>query len=185
MNWVTFAIATYAAAVLDVGLANLWGLPDGAGATPSMLLILGVFIAMAAPPMTVAWTTLILGLTMDLIALRAEAQPILGPSALGMLTAGWGVLQLRGLLFRQSPLALAALTLIAAGLMHAVIILMLNLRGIPWLTGQPLENWSLADQLYHRFLDGLYSAIVAWPMGLVLFRLEPLFGLATPKHRAY
>ncbi len=181
MRWPVFVIFAYVAAALEVGLS---GLMTFGGVRPSLLLILGVFIGMSASPMALAWAMLALGVVVDIIDCPVKDVTILGPAALGYLFGAWALLQFRGLLFRQSAIALAALTFIVGIFIHLVIVALFTMRGIPWLVGEPIEQWSAADQLYHRFLHLLFTAVVAVPVGALLIRFEALWGFGG-KHRAY
>jgi hypothetical protein len=182
MRWPVFAIFVYLFASLDVGLAGLLQL---AGIRPSFMLILAVFIGLSAAPMPLAWAMFIIGVVVDVIDCPVQDATILGPAALGYLFGAWAILQFRGLLFRQSPLALGAMTFIVGVFIHLVIVALFTIRGIPWIVGEPVDQWTAADQLYQRFLQLLYTAVLAVPLGVVLIRLDHLWGFGPGKHRAY
>ena len=186
MRWTTFVIMTYITLAIQEGLRTLLMFNE---VSPSLVMILMVFIALHAPRSKAAWAALMLGLLTDLKPLPL-ADPltdltVIGPGCLGYLAATSVVLQLRAMVFRESAMSLAALVLLAGVFAHLVIVALLTMRGLPWPLGEPIQGWNVADQLVERFLEVLYTAIWALPMGVVLNRLIPLwdFVLVTPSRR--
>ena len=175
MNRITFAIATYLFLALQNGLGPLWTV---GGVTPSLILILGVFVGVSAPRTTVMWSMLILGVLLDLQPgpLR-HSGVILGPHAVGYLIGGYSLLQLRGLLFRESVITIVLLVCAVGGFAAMVETLIYALRAMPWLAADPLP-WSPMQQLGHRLTELLYSALVAIPFGLMLQASRRLWGFA-------
>lgn len=177
MNWLVFALAAYVMLALETGLRTLLGVSGLAGAYPSFVLILAVYIGLVAPSHVVPWAMLALGLLVDLQAGPVPEAAIIGPAALGYLFGAYVVLQLRVLVFRESVITLAALVFATGIFVQLVIVGLYTMRGLPWLTAQPVEGWSAADQLVHRFFVLLYTAIAAVPIGALLLRTTPLWGL--------
>ena len=178
MRWPVFAIMGYLLLVLDTGLSTLLAVN---GISPSLTLILLAFVALWANPMAAAWAALALGLAVDLntpiqTAHLATDAVLIGPAALAYLTGAYVTVQLRGMLFRDSPLAVAVLVLVAGAFVNLVIVAMLTLRGLPWPIAEPLHGWSAADQLVARFFGLLYTAAVAVPAGYLLIRTQGLWG---------
>ena len=182
MRWSVFAIFAYLALLLDTGLGALWTDPFGLSiGRPDLVLVLLVFIAMWSPGPTVTWAALILGALVDLSAPyffvnQEESSVLLGPSALGYLAGAAVVLQVRSVLFRQSPLVIPVLVVVAGLFAHLVVMVLLTLRGLPWLHTTPIEGWAASDQVVRRFFMLLYTALIAFPVGSLLRRTEPLWG---------
>lgn len=178
MRWSTFFIFTYFALVLQVGLADLLGYGEQ-GVAPSFLLILGVYVAMAAPSMTTAFALLMLGLLSDLTRHLPTGDGgilwLIGPRALGMLAAAGAVLQLRVMMYRNSILALTLMVFIAGVFVNLVAIAMVTVRGLPWMPGDPIAMWSASDELVRQFREVVYTAVMAVPVGAVLLRLTSLW----------
>jgi len=147
MNWIVFALAAYVMLALEVGLRTLLGIPGPDGVSPSFVLVLAVYIGMMAPAHVVPWAMLILGVLVDLRPGAAPDVTIVGPMALGYLVGAYVVLQLRGLVFRESVLALSALVFAGGLFVQLVAVGLLTMRGLPWPTGQPIEGWNAPDQL--------------------------------------
>ncbi|MEX0654561.1 MAG: hypothetical protein WDZ31_02840 [Phycisphaeraceae bacterium] len=179
MNWLIFAIAAYLLLALESGLRTLLAVGDGV--SPSFLLVLAVFIGMMAPSSVVPWAFLAIGLLVDLQPGPVRDVTLIGPAALGYLAGAYVVLQLRTLVFRESVLALAVLVLAVGIFVQLVYVALLTARGLPMLTAEPVVGWSAADQLVHRFLELLYTAVLAIPLGLLLFKSAGIWSFV---HRA-
>jgi rod shape-determining protein MreD len=165
MNWLVFAIVTYLLLAVQTGLSAVLSFR---GLTPNLLLILAVFVGLSARPSVVLWSSLILGLLLDLQPGPAMGgAAILGPHALGLLFGGWAVLQLRGLLFRESVITLVLLTLAVGVFASLVEVAIYALRGLGFLAGQPVE-WRATSHLGRRMLEACYAAGLAIPLGLLL-----------------
>ena len=182
MRWPVFVIALYVAAALEVGLANLLRIGS---TTPSLLLILAVFVAMYTAPQTIAFAMIAIGVVHDIVHSPFPGAAVVGPAALGYLLAGYAVVQLRAVFFRDSAWALASLVFITGLLLHLTIVLLCTLRGIPWLTNEPIPGWDAPNELYYRFLHLIYTAAVAVPLGKLLIRTSPLWQFHGHKSRAY
>ncbi len=176
----TFILFAYLALAVQIGLGPLWVLNWMGGVQPSLVLPLAVFVALWAPPMRALWACLVLGLLVDLtqpLAVQGTMQDavIIGPYGLSYLLAGWLALKARALVFRDSYISIAALVFLLGLVVHLLAVAILNLRSIhlpiiPWLAGSRIPGWNTPDQLMARFLEVLYSAIVALPVGAVLVR---------------
>jgi len=182
MNWLVFILVTYVGLAMQSGLETLLAIPDAqTGVSPSWLLILAVFVGLSAPASVVPWAMLMLGILVDLSSPIAGGGVLVGPGALGYLVGAFAVLQLRGLVFRQSMFTLAVMVFVVGLLIQLVIVALLTGRGLSWLTAQPLAGWNAMDQLAHRFLMLIYSAIAAIPAGYVLFKLTPVWGFGAKR----
>lgn len=180
MRWTTFAIFAFVALALDLGLRPLLALGD-AGIRPSFTLILLVYIAMSASPTAVAWAAVILGVLVDLTTPlpfmgQQQSAHLIGPSVLGYLAGGYAALQVRAVIFRQSRLAAPITVLIGGAFVHLVIVAVLTVRGLSFLPATPIAHWEASDELFHRFLALLYSAVLSVPAVALLGRMDWLWG---------
>ena len=176
MNWLVFALVAYLMLALEAGLRTLLGIAGPDGAYPSFILILAVYVGLLAPSQVVPWAMLVLGLLTDLQAGPVPEAAIIGPAALGYLLGAYVIMQLRLLVFRESVITLAALILATGIFIQLVVVGLYTMRGLPWLTAEPIAGWSAADQLVRRFFILLYSTAVAVPIGALLLRSTPLWG---------
>ena len=174
MNWLTFAILAYFGYALQILLGPVWPID---GHAPMVMLILLVFIGLQAPPMAVAWSALILGLLTD-IFLQKHTVGLIGPWALGFLAAGYAMVQLRNLLFRDSMFTIGIMTLIAGLFALLVATTLYAFRGIPMLGNEPIVGFKAYEQLYSGFFTLLNTAVVAIPLGYALLRTRPLWGFS-------
>ncbi|MCC7145540.1 MAG: hypothetical protein IT443_03770 [Phycisphaeraceae bacterium] len=184
MRWPVFAIAAFLGLGLEIGLRGLVHL---GAASPSFLLILVIYVGLSAPPLTVGWAALVLGLLTDLSAAAPmDGRPldILGPAALGFLLAGYTALQFRGLVFRGSAITVA-MTVFFGGLMaQLMIVAVLTIRGLDFVPGEMVAGWDAPEQLVRRFFDLLYTTAWALPVGKLLMWTDPLWGFPMlSKHR--
>jgi rod shape-determining protein MreD len=175
MNWLVFTLSAYVFLLLQAGLKPLLGIPDAQGVSPNFLLILAVYVGLMAPARTVAWGMLALGVIANLLPGPVPAGPILGPEALGYLAGAFAVLQLRTLVFRESVVSLSIMVFVVGIFIQLVTVALYTARGLPFLLGDPVSAWSASDELVHRFLELIYSAAVAVPVGAVLIRLAGAF----------
>lgn len=190
MRPTTLAIFAFLALVLDLGLAPLLNQPLGMSAVgrPSFLLIVMVYVAASAPSSAALWSALVLGLLADLCQPYDFGEParsvsVLGPTALGYLAGAAAVMQLRGLVFRQSPWAWVILVFVGGLFANLVVVALLTLRGVGFLHSTPVAHFSAAEALVDRFFTLLYTALLAAPLGAVLSRTERLWGFATGHRR--
>ena len=190
MSWLTFAIATYLLLVFQVGLRGLFDFNITAieGAAPNLLLILMVYIAMVAPYYTTLAAAGMLGIVADLewhhSLLRAGDDPmsvaLIGPWALAFIAAAYVVLQVRGVIYRNSPLAFALTVFIGGVGLYLVNTAVLSVRGLPFTPGEPIAGWRATDSLVSGFLDLIYSTLIALLMHVPLRASERLWRFRTP-----
>lgn len=179
MRWPIFAIAAYLALVLQTGFKGMVHL---GGVTPSLLLILLVYVGLSAPPLAVLWAGAVLGLLYDLsAAVPATGVPlyVVGAGVLGFMVGGYATLQIRALVFRNSSVTVAIAVFFSGIMVHLVIVAMLTVRGVPFVPGEVIAGWAAADQLIQRFLELLYSTIVAIPLGRLLLWTDRWWGFVT------
>lgn len=186
MRWAVFCVFALLVLTAEIGLRRLWSLPIGPhdDAAPSLLLVLGVFVSLSAPRMTVYWAMIILGVLSDLRPAAAgagEAFLLVGPGALGFLLAGAVIVRLRPMLFQDRLTSVMAMTLVGGAFMHLAVVLVLTLRGLPLLPSEQPPNWSPADQLLQRGSDLAYSTLAAAPLGWLLRRTRRWWAFAPPR----
>lgn len=182
MRWFVFAGFVFVILAMQQGFASLLEIR---GVRPNLLLIVAAYIALAAPPATARWAAMMLGLLVDLtepyfVAAGASHAGVvlIGPAALGFLAGAVVVVELRGLMFRDSPVSLPVIVFIKGIFVSLVIVALLSLRCLVWGLGDALGTFSAADELVYRFWQLLYTAAVAFPLGLVLIFLDRLWGFA-------
>ncbi len=171
MSWLVFALFAYAAVALEMGLQTL-RLIGGA----SFVLILAVYIGLMAPARAGVWAMGLLGLLVDLKGGPVPGAVVVGPATLGYLVGAFAVLQLRTLVFRESVLTLAVLVFAVGIMVQLVIVFMFSMRGVWILPGERLADWHPADELAHRFVDLVKTAVVALAVGGLLLKSTPAWG---------
>jgi len=175
MSWLVFLLTAYLLTAIQEGLAPLWSIPHGspgtASASPSLLLVLVCFVALLAPGTTAGWAALVLGLIADALA----PTPMLGPHAIGFMLGAYVVLQLRGLVFRESVLTLSFMVLTAGVFSHLAAVALIAIRALPISPTDPMPDFVAANELVDRFFDVLFSAAAALPLGWVLFKTSGLW----------
>ena len=188
MRWTVFFVFAYLFLALETGLDKLLAYNN---ASPSFLLVLAVFVGLSAPRTAVVWSLLILGLLTDLTGsyytVKQESLWLIGPAALGYLCGAVVILQLRGLVYRDSAIALAVMVFVIGIFVCLVTIAVLALRGLPWLPwsiGDPIADWSAAAALAQAFGELVYCALAALPLGLILTRTARVWGFQTSKARS-
>jgi len=180
MRWPVFSIFAFLFLVLDDGLRTLWAIGY---TSPCFLLILMVYVSLWTPPTTGGWAAIILGLLVDL---QTPVYPVgqavdvvlIGPTGIAYLIGAYVTVQLRGMVFRDSPLAVGVLVFLAGIFVHLVVVAILTVRGLPWPVAEPLPGWHAADQLVGCFFELLYTSLVAVPLAYVLTRLKWLWNFA-------
>lgn len=175
MNWLTFSILTYAAYALQLLLKPVWSID---GREPMLLLILLVYVGLQAPGIHVAWAALVLGLLADIL-LNDYQTGLIGPWALGYLAAGYALVQMRNLLFKDSMFTIAIMTLVAGIFALLVATTLHALRdNVAMLGNTPVEGFSAVDQLYYGFGTLVYTAAAAIPVGYVLLKMQSIWGFS-------
>jgi len=174
MNWITFSILAYLFYALQIAIAPVWTIRN---TEPMLLLIMLVFIGLQARAMAVAWAALVLGVLVDM-SLQQHEPGLIGPWAIGFLAAGYAMVQLRNLLFRDSMFTIAIMTMVAGIFAFLVATTIHVMRGIPILGNEPAVGFSAVEQLYRGFFTLIYTSIVAIPVGYMLLKSRPIWGLS-------
>lgn len=175
MNPLTFAISAYLGFALQVILAPIWPIQ---GHEPMVMLILLVFIGLQAPAMAVAWSAIVLGLLADILPVQQPVTGVIGPWALGFLAAGYAMVQLRNLLFRDSMFTIGIMTLVAGVFALLVATMLQALRGVPIFGNEAIEGFTAANQLYQGFFTLLNTAVFAVPAGFMLLKVRLMWGFS-------
>jgi hypothetical protein len=182
MNIVLLLVLAWLALGLETGLKSTLAINFGSiAAAPSFVLPLAVFIALCAPAQQAAWACLALGFLMDVTApqtLPGDSITVIGPYAIGFFLAAQLVLTLRGLVIRRHPLAVVALSILAAAVMQIVVVSLLTLRF--WLTNQAMV-WDLKHELVERLASAFVTGGSAFVMAIFLAPLAPLLGLPSSR----
>jgi cell shape-determining protein MreD len=178
MRWAVFLGFAFLVLVLDgslVGALTLWSF------APHLPLVLVVFIGLFAARFAALVGAVLLGLVMDLTLPLEQgiAQPVvyvIGPHALGFAFAAYVVLQVRTLVFRQRVVTVAVLSFAAVMAAGTVVIAIYLVRS--WYGEGTLyfASGSAARELARHAAIGLYTAIIALPLGWLLLASTPLWG---------
>ena len=176
MNWLIFALVAYLMLILESGFSSVTFLGD-----VSFLLILLVYVGLMAPAPVVAWSSLVVGLLMDLRPGPVE-HIIIGPVALGCLVGTYALLQLRSFVFRQSIFTITVMVFAVGIFLQIIVVTLFSARGMQFITAEPIPGWNAADQLAGRFVDLIYTAIATVPVGFILLRFARIFSFPGLTH---
>lgn len=193
MNWLIFTIVTYVLLVLQRGLRMLFEVSVGnvEGIWPDFLFVLMVFVVMSARTNIALWASLALGLIVDL-EFATLVMPsgervgvaVLGAHVAGYLAAAGIIIQLRSLVFRNSPLTMGVMTFVGGMVAHVVIVVLYSTRGLSFMPGEPLENWDAATELFRRFFMVLYTVGFAVVLSFPLQMTYRMWGFDASKRHA-
>jgi cell shape-determining protein MreD len=181
MNWTVFGIFAYLLLVLQTAAAPSMELPTRFGAAgPQFVLVLGVVVGLFAAPRVVYLAWGILGLLVDLVSPFTGGQgtlsfTLVGPHVLGYLAAGFVLLQLRSMVFRQHPFSTGFSIVLAGAAAELVVVLLLSLRGMY----EAMPGFSAMNELALRGISLLYSGVVGTLLAVPLLRLIAIFGFPT------
>ncbi|MEM9752815.1 MAG: rod shape-determining protein MreD [Planctomycetota bacterium] len=179
MSRPVFLVAAYVAFLAQASLQPFWQLggdSTGRGLTPSVLLILAVFIGQCGPGVAALGSAIILGLLADTLARPyPELGVLIGPYTLGLTVGVYAVLQLRTLLFRHAILTLAVMTLVAGLFAELVAAAILGVRGLSFIANHPPPDLSAASSLGRGLLRTLYTVALSLPLGWLLLRTRRLW----------
>lgn len=174
-----FAIFCYVFLVLEISLrrANM------DGAMPNLMLILLVFVGMYAPFKVVLWSGMAIGILVDLAYAQNVAEPvhtaaIVGPNALAYLLGGYTSVKLRTMVFRDSPITLAVMVLVVGIVVYLTAVLLLRIRGFIGFS-DPIRHFSASGELVTAFVEIIYSAVLAVPIGFLLGQFTGILGFGS------
>lgn len=190
MRWQVFIVFAFIFLVLDSGFMNVLQveLPVVRTIAPNIVAMLAVFVCLFATRLSALSACLLLGVLMDL-SLPAMAGPagrsvyIVGPHALGLLFAGYLILQMRTMVFRQRALTVGVLTALCVVMAGVVMTAIYVIRG--WYgegVAYPMHGSAFREVLRHMGI-GLYSGLLAVPLGWALLQTTPAWGFQQSHQR--
>ncbi|MEM1183536.1 MAG: hypothetical protein AAGI53_00895 [Planctomycetota bacterium] len=175
MSWLGFAIALWVGLGLELGLRDALRLGAGPVA-PSFVVPIVIWFALNASQKSALWAALIAGAMLDLTAAMPRTDGgdalILGPRALGLLSAAWLVIKIRPKLMRRRAFTLAFTSGLAGCVVAAVVVMLFGARAA---LGDPIQ-WSIGGELATRLLGAGYTAVVGFFLTFPLRWSEPAFG---------
>lgn len=179
MRWPVALLFAYLALALELAISPALSLGQTT-VSPSIVIPFVAFVAMFAPAVAAMWTSVLLGLAIDLTTSRGTTGLVIpGPHALGMLAGCYVVLQVRGLMMRRNPLTLVFLSVVAAAMCGLVVVTIFSVRGIyPDTTG--FRAW---PELVHRTMSALYTGVTALVLAFPLYMVHSLFRFTEPTSR--
>lgn len=179
MNWITYAIMLWLMAGIDWGLRTPLELGQS-GITPSLLIVLSVYVALYAGPASVWGAAVCAGAVIDLLRSvpteGGQTTVVLGPSVLGCLLASAIVLNLRGLVFSKNVITLAILSGLGAGAANLTASMLLWIRSGYDVITVP------SGQLGTALASAGYTGVAALIVGVALMPLRRLFAFSTDQH---
>ena len=183
MNYLAVAIAGYLCLGLEEALRPPLMLGQ-TGIAPYFVLVLVAYIATNASTYPVLWTSLLLGLAVDLTAMRpidggTAVINIIGPNALGYVAGAYLVLTLRGVMIRRNPVTLAFLTVCCSLLAQLVVVTLYLFRSL----FDSAITFNAFDDLAARAACCLYTVASAFVLGYLLERCRPWFGFSDQSAR--
>ncbi len=165
------AIAAYLLLVAQLGLAPLGASTHYGTVEPMFMLLIVVWIGLWAPANLVAPASAAAGLLMDLatpwpvqLASGIEAPTIVGPYVLGYIAAGYLLLQMRPMLFRDHPLTIGTMVLIGGAAASLVVVGLMTVRS--WY--EPVIGWSAGNELMRRLLGLGVTVVIAVALAVPL-----------------
>lgn len=175
MSWAVFALSLWLCVGLDVGLRDALAVGQS-GAAPRFVMVLLAFVAASAPKEAALWAGLATGLALDLLDVRPSPGgglvTLIGPNALGCVTAAYAVVLLRASVMRKNPLALPVLAALATFLAGVVTVAILQTRSLY----DPSLSVGAGSSLLRTFFSALLTTALALPLGPLLLLVSPLFG---------
>ncbi len=169
MNWIALVIWAWLAYALEAALGPLWQL---GGIAPSPLLVLLAWVALRSRSASVFWPSLLLGLLADLQPGANAGAAVVGPHAVGYVTAAWAISKVRSMVFRDGLAPLAAAAGGATVVVGVIVMAILQIRQVPWITGDTTMVHPLRSQLGRWLLTAIYTAALAVPLGWLLKRVR-------------
>lgn len=177
MRWAAYFILAYLFVGMQVGLR---GFLDFAGASPDLVLLAVIFIAINAPRDAALLGAFGLGLTQDLLTL----QP-LGLYALGYSLTAMFIVSTQEIVYREHPLTHFSLALVGGVIIG--ILLMLHtwiwpgLPGVTTATGERLPP--LHSGLVSHLLSALFTACLSPFVLFILMRIKTVFAFQAGRKR--
>lgn len=177
MRWLTYFILAYIVIGLQIGLTGYFNYH---GASPNLVLVAAIFIAINAPRDAALLGCVVLGMMQDLVT-----QTPLGLYALAYGLVGWFATSAREIVYREHPLTHFALCLFG-GLMTGAVLLLHGWIHPPGPAatvegGAYLGSLRLAPTTL--FTAALYTAIVGLVALGILQRIKRLFAFQPSRRK--
>lgn len=182
MRWWVFVAMAYLLLGAQVSLADVMAIDSKFGPIqPRFVLLLAVFVGLAAAPRVVMIAALVLGMLVDLTTTwplaHGGALTLIGPYTLGYIIGAYVLLQVRSMVFRQHPLTVGAMMLVAGVAIELIVVAVFTIRA--WY--EPVAGWSATHELVARSLSLFYSALIGTFLAVPLCALTPVFGFPSLK----
>lgn len=186
MNWLPFTVLLWFCSGLEYGFdAFQLGKLEDAGASPSFLMILIVFICLWATPGAAIAASMLCGLALDLMTQHASpgglGVVILGPHALGALLGASLVLNLRSLVLKRTLWTIGLLVFLCTLVAQVVVVSALALRSTYDIIEFSHPRGALGQGVLTAALSGLLALVVGPLLGLV----RPFCGFPATSRRAF
>lgn len=183
MRWTIFIIITLLLLALEISLRVVLRLESIGRISPSFLASLLVFLGLFAPRQQALWGALVLGILLDLCTPLQQPGAgdlyIIGPYALGYVTACFMIVQVRAMVFRRRLLTFCMLTMFALALTAIVSVTIYMVRSwLPWTDGLYPTMPSAFSELTRGLGIAVYSALLAIPLGWLLIHSARLWRFA-------
>lgn len=181
MRWPIFLIVAFVTIVIDTSFIGVLQLQTLRGIAPSLSIALVVFICLFASRLSALAGAFLLGVMMDFSSPLSMSGglgtvSLLGPHALGFLFAGYLIVQMRTMVFRQRSITIGALSTIAwiaAALVAITIFLFRSWYGDG--VNYPTSGGAVRE-LLRQIGIGIYSGLLAIPVGWALLATIPAWG---------
>jgi hypothetical protein len=180
MRWSVYLAMLLVAAAIDASFGSVLAIGDLRGhLVPSVV----VFALLSAPKRIGVRVAMAAGLVVDLLTpivlSNQETLVVPGPRVLGFALGALAVVQLRGLLHRQNPLAGAVATAVFSLLAAVVFVFLFSIRSLVLDGGAPWWPGSGAAEVWRRLLGAAGDAVIAVPALWILGKTRPLWAFTT------
>jgi hypothetical protein len=180
MRWAVFAIAVLAAVAFDTSLARVLEL---GGVQPHALPAVLVFTLFSIPRRLALRAAVLAGLVADLLApvIQSDGTVLVvpGPRILGFALGAFALLQLRGILYRQNPLAGAFATFAFGAAVAVTYGFAWSVRALLLGTSTPWWPSTGAAEAMHGLLVATVDGVFAVPLLWFLHRTRPAWGFVS------
>ena len=178
MRWFPYFILAYLALGLQVGLGDYISY---AGATPNLVLLAVIFIAINAPRDAGLLGCLLLGVMHDLLTHQTPGLFALGYGLVGLVVAGTNQV-----VYREHPLTHFTLALVG-GLVVAVLVTVHALIRSPEVV-KTIQTTGAAlgaprRPLLPAYTSALYTAVLAPVVISIMHRMRRLFAFEAPRRK--
>lgn len=157
MRWPPIILLLYILLGLEIGLAPYLTLRNS---TPNFGLIAVIFISLNGPRRPVLATSLLLGLTQDMLSVHP-----LGLFAVAYVLAAYFVLAMRDIVYREHPLTHLTFTFIAGLLITALVLLQGWMHPLMPASGAiPAQRPAMGPLLLGSLYTAVLAVIILYPL---------------------